>query len=819
MRKKWFNVLYLVAWCVVGGSAWASSEPNVSEAISLGSTRVQDNTQPSLLELVKSGSIEKVRDFLGSGHDIDSRSDSGQTLLIYATSLNNLSLVEFLVESGANINAQDIKGNAPIHYASHFNYFPILKFLLERKCDINLQNNFNQTGLLLSVFGKFNESLSAHLAFGASPDAADIDGITALMHCIYKKNKEGISLLLSYNAKATGYTKKNETILTIPCVQNHPNVLICWAKQFLKYPEWPKYMTHAVKSAIKNNNLEAVKVIASMPFFTFDAIIDGETFLGVAIRNNNIPLLTYLVTSNINCYETNSEGMSPLMLAAKLNNEDAVKVLINKNINPFFASRAGLTAKVYASTPALKHLLGAYEIDFLISSGYFKFINKTSHGSTLLQQAVLNQDLDSIQRILYFYPDLSVKDKTGKTVLDLLPTKSKIRKNQISNVQKEMVRLFDDYNDRLNSSGNVTISSPVAIKHQESHEVEEVMQPKLSRFKLPDPQNIHQAARFGNLKAVEIFLKSGVNINDRDTNGCTPLYLAVRDNHEALGLFLLQNGANPYIFPENEESTQDLMWRWGQFKLIKYITGSEGMLAPKSLDKFHDTRNQNGKTPFVLFLEETLREGSSTKSNNRKRFLFIQSMAEKGANVNNADSFGFTPLMRAAEADNLSMMYYLYGILEAKICIAKDELSGPENHIRNNEGLSTLDFLNEDKQKDFLSFMKFCAEVRSSTSFDDKSWSQVTFDGELDPNMYCPLTGFPMNSPIQIWGREGELTSFEFKALLREMILGQWVNPLTRQPVNLDFISRNDELQKKIKSKILKNVEGFKSKGKGNTLP
>ena len=55
--------------------------------------------------------------------------------------------------------------------------------------------------------------------------------------------------------------------------------------------------------------------------------------------------------------------------------------------------------------------------------------------------------------------------------------------------------------------------------------------------------DIHQAARDGNVEAIQIFLKHGGNACDLDRYDCEPLYYAVKhDQYEAAQLLLLSGG-------------------------------------------------------------------------------------------------------------------------------------------------------------------------------------------------------------------------------------------------------------------------------------
>ena len=70
-------------------------------------------------------------------------------------------------------------------------------------------------------------------------------------------------------------------------------------------------------------------------------------------------------------------------------------------------------------------------------------------------------------------------------------------------------------------------------------------------YRAPDGDGcIHSAARLGNVRAVELLLKGGVDLNSVGDMGYTALHLAYKKGHEELVRLLLEYGASTTI--ENE---------------------------------------------------------------------------------------------------------------------------------------------------------------------------------------------------------------------------------------------------------------------------
>ena len=65
---------------------------------------------------------------------------SGDTLLIRASKMNNINIVEFLLEKGCNINIQNRELNTALHYAYMYNRRELINILISHGSDVNIIN-------------------------------------------------------------------------------------------------------------------------------------------------------------------------------------------------------------------------------------------------------------------------------------------------------------------------------------------------------------------------------------------------------------------------------------------------------------------------------------------------------------------------------------------------------------------------------------------------------------------------------------------------------------------------------------------------------
>jgi ankyrin repeat protein len=83
------------------------------------------------------GKIDKVRQLLSQGIDIDSRNKDGATALLKAAGNGHLDVVGELIQGGADVNATDQQGLTPLMLASAVGYVEIARLLVERGADVN----------------------------------------------------------------------------------------------------------------------------------------------------------------------------------------------------------------------------------------------------------------------------------------------------------------------------------------------------------------------------------------------------------------------------------------------------------------------------------------------------------------------------------------------------------------------------------------------------------------------------------------------------------------------------------------------------------
>jgi ankyrin repeat protein len=209
-----------------------------------GESKEELNTR--LLECVKSGDLECVKDALRAGADVNIKNRFGDTALLVAVSYRKLELVKELIKAGANvnekklhgipvlivaciegrtteivkelikaganINSQDNYGRTALIYSSSANKLEIVKELIKAGADINLENK--NGGTAMSVTDNF-DIIKALIDAGADINYKDNNGNTKIYLAAMDEKYELVKSLLTLPSLDTMITYKGKTLLDL----------------------------------------------------------------------------------------------------------------------------------------------------------------------------------------------------------------------------------------------------------------------------------------------------------------------------------------------------------------------------------------------------------------------------------------------------------------------------------------------------------------------------------------------------------------------------------------------------------------------------
>ena len=110
-----------------------------------------------------------------------------------------------------------------------------------------------------------------------------------------------------------------------------------------------------------------------------------------------------------------------------------------------------------------------------------------------------------------------------------------------------------------------------------------------------DGQEIHAAAKSGNIEIIGLLLSRGFEVDSRDEKCTTPLMYTALNGHEGAFQMLIQNGADPSLKSNKGFSLLHSAAHGGNTSIINKLL---------SLGLDVDLKDLYGKTPLIIAIEK-----------------------------------------------------------------------------------------------------------------------------------------------------------------------------------------------------------------------
>ena len=169
-------------------------------------------TVGELVEASRAGDVEKVRELIDKGVDVNGFKDRRNALMA-ATEGGHAEIVELLIKAEADVDAQywlglGINRMSPLHQASMNGDLKIMKLLIDADANVNIRTGTRDTALMLIfIMGNLSGSQKLEVAkvlveAGANIRIKDGEGRTVVDYAELKGHKSAALFLRNAEAKA-----------------------------------------------------------------------------------------------------------------------------------------------------------------------------------------------------------------------------------------------------------------------------------------------------------------------------------------------------------------------------------------------------------------------------------------------------------------------------------------------------------------------------------------------------------------------------------------------------------------------------------------
>lgn len=569
---------------------------------------VQSNGHTKLTEAVTLGDLNKAKELLNQGAGPNVANAQGDLPITIAANAGRTDMVNTLIQKSANVDAVDAKGKSALYYAVANNNVPMAQALLVGKANPNangvvdkaIENKNQQMLLALSTYNAdFNPGLikaaqmnDAQLfrtilnyggkctnaqPFQAAVDrnnteiamlALDngVDANQALTYCIQKDARGFMVLCVSKGADVNAATahavSKQDVPLTTDLMANHNadpnNVLmrglavnslpiaeaalqrgadptphverIVKEKSAEKTELLLKYKgdsTLALKTAVLGNDLAIAQLAAN-----YGGTAEDPALMNHAVTQNNADLVRFVI-------EHGGSSMDPALLETAVNNNNAVIAQMLLEDDATISNSNLIKTAVTKGNQEMVELLVDFgaEPDDAMETAIGKNDSK-------LVEYLIGEGADATKAEFIAAAAGNGNESMTKLLLDNGADPSDGMKSAAAGDKYQIVKLLIERGADV-SDPEIMLGAVSRGYVKTFMELKNAGAP-VSYISSGNDNLLHYSCRVGSYPITEELLKMGLDVNQKNSQGETPLIIAVdfSKNDIELCQLLLNNGAD-----------------------------------------------------------------------------------------------------------------------------------------------------------------------------------------------------------------------------------------------------------------------------------
>lgn len=588
-----------------------------------------DDKELTAQDLIAQGKIEEAKALFASKADINFADENGNTALHAAAKANDADLITFLVLKGIDTTLKNFNSETALHVAIDNNNFEAARNLAVIGGDIFSRDGNNVTALEKGLAK--GDAYYDIMITTRNGDIRDTTGQTIVHYFIKTHNEKAISYCIKKNLPIDIKDENGITPLKLALDDADNEASIRNAAELLKAgaQEIDGDYTYFEDAVVARN--------------TSLRMADGQTPLHIAAAAGHLSVAKYLLANGASVKAQDISGSTPLHSAARSGSTEITELLLENGADVNALDTLG-------KTPLL--LIIPQDKQESIYSTLLKYDADTSkkdmYSDTVLHIAtIVNAPVSTLSLLVENGADCNARNKEGVTPLAAAVTMN----------MTDQITFYVQHGADINAA-DVNGFSPLTL----------ALSQNIDTLKsLIIPENVNSIDSNGNTPLHTAVLKNATlemvsyiadlckDIDARNADGNSALYLAIQKNRKDIGALLLNKDAD--IFSTNTKNYSPL-------RLALTMGGdvSDWIITSKTIV----ATDGSGNTALHYAAEWEL--GTA-----------ILTLVEKGANVNARNANGETPLMSAVKTNDTAIVDLL---LESGASYeARDNLGSTALHI------------------------------------------------------------------------------------------------------------------------------------------
>lgn len=561
---------------------------------------------------------------------INDADENGNTVLHLAAEANNPKLISFFAAKGADLDLKNLNGDTPLHVA--------------------VKNKSTDAASVLatlspeSLFSRDKDGITA-LDLGLSSDSAyfdifitiplgeirDENGQSVVHYFVKTKNLKGIQYCIKKGIPISVKDDNNMTPLDIAFKNIEEENMIDIAAELIKggAEEVDSDFSY-FQDALSNRNIN----------MRFD---DGQTPLHIAAILGHKSVARYLLENNAETFVQDSSGATPLHEAVRYGNSEIIQALLNSGANINAKDNLGKTP-IMLIMPQDK----INEIYSIFQRFHADLNEKDMYGDTVLHNAaMMNVNADIASKLVKGGANVNARNKEGVTPLEIAVQKNNVNLANYLTLNGANIHTQDTKgNSPLSLALNSTPQMLEAVVHSSNSCTQD------SDGNTP----LHIALLTDvPLSKIQYIISLTKDVNIRNKDGNSPLFITVLKNRQKVGEMLLAKNADIFSANTNNNSPLRLALKYGGSVQDWLITSNTINL-----------RDGSGNSVLHYAAEWQYADA-------------IENLLVKGADINAKNANGETCLFNAVKTDNEKIVKLI--VNGGADIFARDNLGSTTMHI------------------------------------------------------------------------------------------------------------------------------------------
>ena len=463
---------------------------------------VDESEAPPIVRAAQAGSRAKVEKLLANGEDIEAcHLATKRTALAVACHCGNNEVVAFLINRGAKLNPRDVDLSTPLHLAAAQGHLRTVDLLLQEILNTEARDSSKRTPLWVAAQGGHTNVVELLLKHGARTKTRADDQLTPL-HAAAKEGHEGtVELLLRSNSHIESRDVYFMTALHYACDNGHLLVVDLLIRKGAYIESVGKDSKLPLIFAAASGRLNIVELLVRKRACLENTDDKDRNAMHWAAMNGHVKIVEFLSEQGLSIHNPDADGLTTIHLAVIGCQLGTTDFLLKKAAKVNARCRAGRTPLHYACEKD-----NAEIVRLLLAAGANAEAETPGDTRRPIHLAAASGSVETIGVLYQHGVLMDARDSAGHRPL----------LNACYHGQVDVVKTFLSLNQPLTLilKDGIHHDSPLCV-----------------------------AAKAGRVEVVDLLIRRGASVTQRDRHGFMALRYASHYGHPEIVKLLLDAGA------------------------------------------------------------------------------------------------------------------------------------------------------------------------------------------------------------------------------------------------------------------------------------